>query len=261
MLVYSANQLAHHGVLGMKWGVRNGPPYPLSSNGPTNRKEADDRKMVGGDIEAIITTVTALATVSALVFSSVRQKQLEKKATEILTSLEKSSILKMADMPRINSAHDIARDLAAVNPNFNKGVPYQINCSNCTTTYELRRRGYDVEALPRHVPMRMGELMACYKGAKDKVVEEKDKLAALTREVESWGDGARGTVRITMGQGHIGHVFSTEVVDGKAIFIDPQSGKHNGAAMLRKASMASVFRTDNLGLSNDILSTVRKKEG
>lgn len=29
---YSSNYLMHHGILGMKWGQQNGPPYPLDSN-------------------------------------------------------------------------------------------------------------------------------------------------------------------------------------------------------------------------------------
>ena len=33
------NELYHHGVKGMKWGVRNGPPYPLYSNGRLGRAE------------------------------------------------------------------------------------------------------------------------------------------------------------------------------------------------------------------------------
>lgn len=28
---FQSNYLMHHGILGMKWGVRNGPPYPLES--------------------------------------------------------------------------------------------------------------------------------------------------------------------------------------------------------------------------------------
>ena len=25
------SELKHHGILGQKWGVKNGPPYPLGS--------------------------------------------------------------------------------------------------------------------------------------------------------------------------------------------------------------------------------------
>lgn len=39
------NELYHHGVLGQKWGVRNGPPYPLSSSShSSSEKKAGWRK-------------------------------------------------------------------------------------------------------------------------------------------------------------------------------------------------------------------------
>lgn len=43
------NYLAHHGILGMSWGDRNGPPYPL--NGPAHsadEKKAGWRRSLGG---------------------------------------------------------------------------------------------------------------------------------------------------------------------------------------------------------------------
>ena len=33
------SELYHHGIKGQKWGVRNGPPYPLYSNGRLGRAE------------------------------------------------------------------------------------------------------------------------------------------------------------------------------------------------------------------------------
>ena len=37
--MYSRNaELYHHGILGQKWGVQNGPPYPLDSSVSTGSK-------------------------------------------------------------------------------------------------------------------------------------------------------------------------------------------------------------------------------
>ena len=39
------NELSHHGIKGQKWGVRNGPPYPITpSKHPTSEKKAGRRK-------------------------------------------------------------------------------------------------------------------------------------------------------------------------------------------------------------------------
>ena len=36
------NELCHHGILGQRWGKRNGPPYPLSGSKKHSRKKSSD---------------------------------------------------------------------------------------------------------------------------------------------------------------------------------------------------------------------------
>lgn len=37
--MYDTNEIYHHGVSGMKWGKRNGPPYPLNSEGKSKLRK------------------------------------------------------------------------------------------------------------------------------------------------------------------------------------------------------------------------------
>lgn len=53
MSMYSRNaELYHHGILGQKWGVTNGPPYPLDSNVSTGKRLRDAFSRKGESDEA-----------------------------------------------------------------------------------------------------------------------------------------------------------------------------------------------------------------
>jgi hypothetical protein len=101
------------------------------------------------------------------------------------------------ELKRLEGEHTISQDLAAVNPDYPQPGHTQ-NCGNCAIAYELRRKGYDVEAQAGKDTY-LGDLVDMFDGAKvqsSTTLSTTDDAHEMARKIEqdilSWGEGARG---------------------------------------------------------------------
>ncbi len=166
-----------------------------------------------------------------------------------------------APFRKIAGEHTRKQDAMATNPNWKPNDPqWGKNCQRCVSAYEARLRGYDVTALPRitdgsdrlqymHDPKgwpqayKDPDLIKC---ASNSGVGTMGKVEA---RMAAWGDGARAIVRVQWQDkyGGGGHVFIAEQVNGRTMFIDPQSGTMDCSShfALVKKSQTFVMRVDD----------------
>lgn len=144
------------------------------------------------------------------------------------------------------------------------------NCTYCTTAYELRRRGYDVKA--NYV--RQGRTVeSASKFFKDAFVEndfteafdkysrvsQSEYIQNISDKLAKYGNGARGNFcgQYPLRLGGGGHSIIWEVVDGKTIFRDGQSGKTYSSAtealQFFQPGSSKFWRTDNLEINPDTI--------
>ncbi len=192
-----------------------------------------------------------------------------------LTSADNHDIIN-EELPfkKIKGKHTQKSDLKNTNPNFSPdSEEYRRNCQRCVNTYEARRRGYDVEALPRILDgsdklARMSdkkngwtavyknpELISCAADTQQEMIQN------VNNTINSFGKNSRVIVRVRWKkQG--AHVFIAETINGKTKFIDPQSNKCNVAKNLEKARPESVFlmRIDNLEFTDKIFECCKESE-
>lgn len=168
-------------------------------------------------------------------------------------------------------------DLNVTNPKY--GEPgYGINCVHVVNAYELRRRGYDVEATPLPTSMwgQQGRnaTEALHRWREPERPDGTREfttlgLAALrkpgvAKEVArflGWPPGARGWMRLAWVGGG-GHIFSVEVApDGRAVFTDAQTHTALTDTALRKwfarATAAQIVRVDDLVPTDAVMEFVR----
>ena len=135
---------------------------------------------------------------------------------------------------------DVQSALEGTNPNYDplspQDDPYKNNCQRCVPAYELRRRGYDVEALPKPTGEdiiesnvftfdafvdRYGNIMSYTRSTQ----------ADLMRQLGSFPDGSRFAVRNSW-RGGGGHVYVAEKQNGAVSFYDPQDPSIDAATYI-----------------------------
>lgn len=263
--------LAHHGILGQKWGVRrfqdkNGR---LTAEGKVryskNPDKAADTKegfldpittaVLATDVALLVTMTTATAVSKGV------KKHNEKLGDKLLDKkgiADTSKTFTNDNPPRkIEGEHTAEEDMAKVNDAYGMLRPQtQNNCSHCSITMELRRRGFDVcsrtssEPVYTHkqlekafVPPPQADNITWNNKPKnyDKMTNEEKNDAY--REAKKEGDvvrsfkaveknilakypeGARGLFSAVNPFVMIGHAMAFEVKGGKVVIYDTQSNR------------------------------------
>lgn len=143
--------------------------------------------------------------------------------------------------------------LQSVNPNYtSKDVAYKTNCTNCVPAYEMRRRGYDVTAMPstkNHYLRKHPEEAWMNADVKKTQGSGLEDIINLTK---GWPDGARAEVAVTWQGSTDGHVFVFEKVNKELRFCDVQSGKVLSEEIFQSVEKDKTYfwRIDNLELSD-----------
>lgn len=145
------------------------------------------------------------------------------------------------------------------------------NCQRCVFAYEMRRRGYDVEALPTYendtMPMGGNWTKALVNMDNVNVGKstENGTYNAIANQMKQWGEGSRAIIRLKWAGGNSGHVINCEWANGKLNVYDVQSNSRaTGESLLRDylqyttLSRTELYRTDNAIIDDRMKYMVRR---
>lgn len=159
-------------------------------------------------------------------------------------------------------------DQDAVNPKYNPfKLDYSMNCAYCTAAYDLRRRGYDVEAMPYDdtYSANVYSIAEWYENTTIDDWESTTDVRSFKSTVEKNPEGSYGQF-VVYWRGGGGHSMVWEKQNGKVVIRDCQVDKtylYEQWALVhgRKATEIHTLRTDNREPSEKIRKTVRNKNG
>lgn len=323
------DHLSHHGIKGQRWGVTNGPPYPLSY-GDHNASEKSagwqtslkrhlsDRKLkklerrladeVGiltydQNLKKTIADVkknkeNGFFKVGGTTFHVDEFKDIDdfikadkdriKKAKSKYEEAKKEYESKFGEdksdgktglkMKKTESTAD--SDMKAVNPGYSIfREATTLNCMPCTAAYELRRRGYDVqaqatghgyqeEAIEKWFPN--SKLEELYKPTvydwqltqsitRASLCMNYDLAKTVNDKLLKQGNGARGNLMLTY-DAYSGHAINYEVDNGELILRDCQTGKKikHKKLYLSSCATAQSVRLDNVDFDPEAIKEAVK---
>lgn len=267
----------HHGIKGQRWGVHNGPPYPLDA-ATSARVKAGAKSEVGhvGGVEgaalaAGFLMVPLVATVFSSVFDRLKKNRERRKTAERLRELsnpepyknerETEELDPETGLYLKNREMSIDEDIDRVNPGYGKDDYFSTNCTMCTVAMDMRRRGYDVHASTMFDKPGNTDtypiMDSWYEGGSRKYIERytpnlKEYVSDVMKEMKSYGNGARGELIVCWNTGFgSGHSVFFTVEKNRPIIYDTQTHEkyetsHDIEEFLAMTNWLDIKRLDNL---------------
>ena len=277
------SDIKHHGIKGQQWGVRNGPPYPLSKEKSAAVKEKGRDETPKGNAGLVNKIkearekrrVKKVEQLKKYISDPETQKRMRKNGEEARRAYRTQMLFEQDEWETTGIMHNYKRnrdrncikdpetgvykknreysqdeDTKSVNPAYKTySQSARNNCMCCTTAYELRRRGYEVIANRAAAGYEHDRLKEWFKDPKIEYEDPKTAKESIIKQ----GDGARGNIMISMWFG--GHSMVYEVENGQLVVRDCQSGKiYRGKKNDRFFEMSKIVayaRTDNLEINWD----------
>lgn len=174
------------------------------------------------------------------------------------------------------------------NINYTKDIGYRVNCQSCVTSNELRRRGFDVTALPNlkkrgNIPYELSrktemawidpktgvypeKFKAGGKVEFDNKLKPKPKsMASIAKDLNEFtNEVGRYHIDFVWKGGKDGHIITLErLKNGNISMYDPQNGKIVHWSDLSKKIASwhgiNILRVDNLFVNNEIIAGIVTK--
>lgn len=285
------SELYHHGVKGMKWGVRKEyEPHPRKKkrdNSDTNNQPNKKKGLTSKQKKALTIGVAAVGTVLAAyggykLYKTGKLDGVIDKGKGAFVGGK--SQIKFKDGFQLQSKPNSINDnLKKVNPKFSIfNRKTNMNCGNCAIAFEARMRGYDVTARGNDTGMLLSQFGEFFKGFNAKSFQDVDidsnrlpsDFAARGKIVKdsikstiskTYNGDARGTIFFTHSTGN--HFISWDKKGKDIRFYDGQNPKLNidnlfGLYEHRRIGRASrptkILRLDDLELNTENLGRVVK---
>lgn len=281
--------LAHHGILGQKWGVRRfqnpdgtytdaGKKRYFGSTSSDGKGEGYVNRIGSKKVSEVYTNSmnkdavkASLSAVGACKLTTMLQNSMEKsyrnnRLKELESLYNKREMKDFTEVPRLLSKMKPEDSMKLVNPEF-PSTGSTMNCTFCTTAMALREKGYDVKANKLMDGMGMftddyfKKTFNAETVSMDKAKSDSDIIDNLRKN----GDGAYGNLSVMWKAGG-GHSIFWKNENGKTRIYDGQSGQEvTGSDDSYKKFMSSINfektvynRLDNCEPTDYALGTTRK---